>query len=101
MVYRLHTKCRLTSRRSVRRHLYEDALRRMQQRATAEMMRLRRSTLEHPFASLKYHIFGHPRFLLRGLVGAQTEINLASMVYNLKRMLNVLGGSKLREAMAG
>jgi hypothetical protein len=35
------------------------------------------------------------------LVGAQTEINLASMVYNLKRMLNVLGGSKLREAMAG
>src|SRR5437879_10022878 len=70
----------------------------MQQRATQEMMRLRRSTVEHPFASLKYHIFGHPRFLLRGLKGAQTEISLATMVYNLKRMLNVSGGS-LRAAL--
>jgi len=35
--------------------------------------RLRRSTVEHPFANLKYRIFGHPRFLLRGLRGAQTE----------------------------
>ena len=51
----------------------------------------RRSTVEQPFASLKYRIFGHPRFLLRGLVGAQTEISLPAMVYNLKRMLNVLG----------
>src|SRR5580692_1773032 len=42
-------------------------------------------------AALKYRIFGHPRFLLRGLAGAQTEINLATLVYNLKRMLNVLG----------
>jgi hypothetical protein len=29
--------------------------------------------VEHPFANLKYRIFGHPRFLLRGLRGAQTE----------------------------
>src|SRR5882724_3867185 len=39
----------------------------MLHRATPEMMRLRRSTVEHPFAALKYRIFGHPRFLLRGL----------------------------------
>jgi transposase len=37
----------------------------------------RRSIVEHPFANLKYRIFGHPRFLLRGLRGAQTEISLA------------------------
>ncbi len=72
----------------------------MQQRATPEMMRLRRSTVEHPFASLKYRIFGHPRFLLRGRKGAQTEISLAAMVSNLKRMLRVLGGSQLRVALA-
>jgi transposase len=71
----------------------------MQQRATAAMMRLRRSTVEHPFASLKYRSFGHPRFLLRGLKGAQTEISLAAMVYNLKRMRNVLGGARLRAAL--
>lgn len=73
----------------------------MQQRATPAAMRLRRSTVEHPFASLKYRIFGHPRFLLRGLQGAQSEISLATMVYNLKRMLNVLGANRLRAALAG
>jgi len=94
----LKMRCTNGRQRLVSRHLHEDAFQRMQQRATPEMMRLRRSTVEHPFASLKYHIFGHPRFLLRGLKGAQTEISLATMVYNLKRMLNVSGGS-LRAAL--
>jgi transposase len=56
--------------------------------------------VEHPFATLKYRIFGHPRFLLRGVGGAQTEISLATMVYNLKRMMNVLGGRKLVAELA-
>jgi hypothetical protein len=63
-------------------------------------MRLRKSIVEHPFATLKYRIFGHPRFLLRGLGGAQTEISLATMVYNLKRMQNVLGAQNLAAALA-
>jgi len=63
-------------------------------------MRLRGSTVEHTFATIKYRIFGHPRFLLRGTGGAQTEISLATMVYNLKRMLNVRGGSQFRNALA-
>jgi transposase len=58
-------------------------------------MRLRRSTVEHPFGTLKYRIFGHPRFLLRGLGGAQTEISLGTMAYNLKWMIKVLGASRL------
>jgi Transposase DDE domain len=72
----------------------------MQQRATPEVMRLRRSTVEHPFATLKYRIFGHPRFLLRELNGARTEMSLAVMVYNLKRMTKVLGASQLRAPLA-
>ena len=88
----LKNRCTQGKRRLVSRHLHEDALQRMQQRATPEMMRLRRSTVEHPFAALKYHIFGHPRFLLRGLQGAQAEISLATTVYNLKRMFNVWAG---------
>lgn len=89
-----------SAQRFVQRHFYEDALNRMQQRATPEAMRLRRSTVEHPFGTLKYRIFGHPRFLMRGLSGAQTEISLATMAYNLKRMLNVLGGGFLSRALA-
>jgi transposase len=73
----------------------------MQQRATPAMMRLRRSTVEHPFASLKYRIFGDARFLLRGLRGAQAEISLATMVYNLKRMMKILGGIRLQVTLAG
>jgi hypothetical protein len=72
----------------------------MQQCATAEAMRLRRSIAEHPFATLKYQIFGHPRFLLRGLKGAQTEISLGVMAYNLKRVVNILGARALSRRFA-
>jgi transposase len=95
----LKAQCTLASRRQVNRHRYEDAMERMQQRATPEAMRLRRSTVEHPFAALKYRILGHPRLLLRGLAGAQIEISLATAAYNLKRMINVMGGKKLAMAL--
>lgn len=95
----LKARCTTTAQRHVSRHLHEDALQRMQQRATPAMMRLRRSTVEHPFASLKYRIFGDGRFLLRGLTGAQSEISLATMVYNLKRMMKLVGGGSLVAAL--
>jgi transposase len=91
----LKSRCTTGSRRSVTRHLHDKALQRMQQRTTREVMQLRRSIVEHPFANLKYRIFEHPRFLLRGLRGAQTEISLAVAAYNLKRMRNILGGCRL------
>jgi transposase len=96
----LKRQCTAGAQRLLTRHLHEATLQGMNQRATPEMMRLRRSTVEHPFASLKYRIFGHPRFLLRGLKGAQTEISLATMVYNLKRMMNVRGANSLRTVLA-
>jgi hypothetical protein len=96
----MKARCTTASRRWTTRHLHDDALQRMQQRVTPTLMRLRRCTVEHPFAALKYRIFGHPRFLLRGVGGAQTEISLATMAYNLKRMMNVLGGQKLVAALA-
>jgi hypothetical protein len=97
----LKARCTLGPRRHVSRNLYEDAFQRLQQRTTAEVMRLRGSTVEHPFATIKYRIFGHPRFLLRGRAGAQIEISFATLAYNLKRMLNVLGGIQLRSALVG
>jgi transposase len=97
----LKSRCTPSPQRYVYIDLHDAALERMKQRATAAVMRLRRSTVEHPFATLKYRIFGHPRFLLRGVAGARTEISLGVMVYNLKRMTNVLGGAKLAAALAG
>jgi transposase len=96
----LKSRCTVGAQRMVSRHWHDEALHRMQQRATPEAMRLRRSTVEHPFATLKCHIFGHPRFLLRGRRGAQAEMSLAVIVYNLKRMMNVLGRPRLTAVLA-
>ena len=92
-------RCTRSPQRMLSRHMDDDALDRMHQRATPELMRLRRSTVEHPFGTLKYRIFGHPRLLLRGLSGARTEIGIATMVYNLKRMVNLLGASRMIQAL--
>lgn len=95
----LKSRCTQAPRRGFARHLYEDALNRMQERLTPEAMRLRRCTVEHPFATIKYRIFGHLRLLMRGLPGAKVEIGLTTMAYNLKRITNVLGATKLAEAV--
>jgi len=55
--------------------------------------------VEDPFAAIKRRIFGQSRFLLRGLARAQTEVSLATMVYNLKRMFNVLVGIQLQAVL--
>ncbi len=95
----LKNRCTTAPQRSIYLHLHEAALVRMNERATPAVMRLRRSIVEHPFATLKHRIFGHPRFLLRGVAGAMIEIGLGTMAYNLKRMMNVLGGAKLATLM--
>jgi transposase len=95
----LKSRCTQAPRRGLARHLYEDALNRMQERVTPEAMRLRRCTVEHPYATIKYRIFGHPRLLMRGLSGARVEIGIATMAYNLKRIMNVLGATKLTGAL--
>jgi DDE family transposase len=95
----LKHRCTASTARRVSRHMFEDALTRMNERATAAAMRLRRSVVEHPFATIKYRILSHPRLLLRGRTGANTELNLAVMAYNLKRMANVLGSARLTLAL--
>lgn len=96
----LKPQCTSTRRRFLQRHVHDGALQRMNARATKAAMRLRRCTVERPFSLLKYAIFGHPRFLLRGLGGAQTEISLATLAYNLKTMTNAIGAGKLRAALS-
>jgi Transposase DDE domain len=95
----LKSRCTPSPQRLVHLHLHEAALQRMLQRTTSAAMRLRPTTVAHPFATPNYQIFGYPRFLLSGEAGAQTEINLGTMAYNIKRMINVLGDCKLSTAL--
>jgi len=62
----MKSPCPSTSRRWITRHLHEGVLQRMKQRATVQLMRLRRCTVEKPFAVLKHVILGNARFLLFG-----------------------------------
>jgi hypothetical protein len=75
----MKNRCTSTSRRLITRHLHEGARQGMNQRATPELMRLRRCTAERPFAVLQHVILGNARFLLRGRNGAQIEISLATL----------------------
>lgn len=93
----LKPQCTRSTHRLVTRHFDENALERMHQRATPEAMRLRRTTVELAFADLKYKILGLPRLLLRGTRGAQAEMSIAVMAYNLKRMIKALGAQRLTQ----
>jgi hypothetical protein len=92
----MKSRCTSSSRRWITRHLHEGALQRMERRATKELMRLRRCTVERPFAVLKHVILANARFLLRGRDGAQIEISLATMAYNLKTIARLLAGPTWR-----
>lgn len=70
----------------------------MNERATPELMRLRRCTVERPFAELKERLFGR-RFLLRGLSGASCEMALGVMAFNLKRLMSLLGAVSLMQRL--
>jgi transposase len=92
----MKSACTTAKRRIVSRHWDEEPLQRMHDRATPDAMRLRRCTVERPFAELKERLFGR-RFLLRGLKGARCEMALAVMAFNLKRLKSLLGAATLIE----
>ncbi len=89
----LKPQCTEVTQRYVSRHEHEAAGELMQTRLALapEKMQERRSIVEHPYAILIYGIMGHARLLMRGLEGSGTEMALAVHVFNLKRVINILG----------
>jgi hypothetical protein len=87
----------------VTRHLYEHALQANSQRLDArpEMMAIRRQTVEHAFATIKHQILGNARLVMRGMKGAQAELGLAVLAYNLKRVFNMKGAAWMHQALQG
>jgi hypothetical protein len=95
-------RCTRSARRTVQRHWHEEAFGRMVRRLAAQpgMMAKRRSLAEHPFGQIKCWVMGDARLLLRGLGGARTEIALAILARNLKRVINILGTRHLIATLA-
>ena len=87
--------------RQVTRLVNEDALDRMAQRIAAEpeKLALRKELAEHPFGTLK-RPWNQGYWLLRGLSKVTAEGALSLLVYNMNRVMNVLGIPALMAALA-
>lgn len=85
----LKSRCTTSKRRSVTRHVHEEALDRMTERVASrpELMRLRRCSAEHPFGTMKRMMTG--RFLTRGIAGTSTEMALSVLAFNMIRSMNI------------
>lgn len=61
-------------------------------------IKLRGQLVEHPFGTLK-RAMGHGYFLTKGLEKVSAEMSLSVLVYNMKRVLNIVGVERLLEAV--
>ena len=96
----LKRQCTTAAKRTIVRSFHEDAREAMHRRAMSDRkwMKLRQSLAEHPFGTMKW-MMGYPRFLVRGLVKAKSELALGVLCYNLKRVINMLGVQQLLMAL--
>jgi len=93
----LRKQCtRNKANRTITREEHEHLMEAMAQRLKAqpEKIKLRKQLAEHPFGTLK-RWFGYTHFLLKGLVKVRAEWSLMTLVYNLKRVLNLVSFEKL------
>jgi hypothetical protein len=97
----LKTKCTTGPERRVSRWEHEAVLETVQARLDhhPEKMTMRRSTVEHPFGTIKCWM-GATHFLTKRLPKVATEMALNVLAYNIKRVMAILGVAGLLEAMA-
>jgi transposase len=88
----MKAQCTTSDYRRIRRWKHESVLDAMQERLDwrPEIMRIRRETAEHPFATIKLWM-GSTHFLMKTLTHVRTEMSLHVLAYNLKRLINMLG----------
>ncbi len=87
--------------RRLTRWIHEHVIDQMQQRMLAhpDKANKRKELVEHPFGTLK-HTMTHGYFLMRGLEKVSAEMSLSVLVYNMKRVINILGVKELINAVA-
>ena len=66
----------------------------------SDCMRIRGSTVEHPFGTIKSWL-GPTHFQMKRLDHVSTEMSLHVLSYNLKRMLQMFGVGPLMAAIKG
>lgn len=95
------SKCTQSKKgRVIFRWEHEDVLDDMRQRVEddKEVVKKRNCLCEHPFGTIKRG-FNQGYLLLKGLKKVGGEMGLTMLVYNIRRVINILGMSKLMESI--
>jgi hypothetical protein len=97
----LKAQCTNGPERRISRWEHEAVLEKVQARLdhNPDAMRVRRSTAEHPFGTIKCWM-GATHFLMTTLPKVATEMALNVLAYNMKRVIAIMGIGALLEAMA-
>jgi hypothetical protein len=93
-------QCTTGKQRRIKRWEHEDVIDAMQKRLDQmpDAMRIRRSTVEHAFGTLKQWM-GPNHFLTKGLKSVSAEMSLQVLAYDLKRTISILGVQPLLAAI--
>jgi transposase len=97
----IRSQCTSGQYRRISRWEHEQVLDEMQDRLdrAPDKMATRRSTVEHPFGTLKAWM-GATHFTTKTMKRVSTEMSLHVLAYNLKRAINILGCKQLIAAMS-
>jgi len=90
---KLKSKCTTSKEgRRIYRNNYKEIIETMQKRMkeNPSVSQQRKSIVEHPFGTLK-HTMGHGYFLMRGKEKVSAEMSMSVLVYNMKRVMNIVG----------
>jgi len=85
-------RCTTGKERRITRWEHEHLVDEMRDRMNREpaLMKLRRSTVEHPFGTIKAWM-GATHFRMRRLKNVRTEMAFHVLAYNIKRTINLIG----------
>lgn len=94
------SQCTTGVHRRVRRWEHEHVIDELDKRMAnaPEKMGTRRSTVEHPFGTIKSWM-GHTHFQMKTMPRVATEMSLHVLSYNLKRVMSILGVQNLIKAI--
>ena len=97
----MRTRCTTSSYRRITRWEHEHVLETMQMllHARPQAAVARRQTVEHVFGTLKSWL-GTTPLLTKTLPKVRTEISLAVLAYNMKRMIKIMGAQGMVRAIA-
>jgi transposase len=97
----LRPQCTISDFRKIARLANEEVVERAARRAEANrhLIQRRKEIVEHVFGTLRQ--WDHDNFLMRGLTKVRAEFSISCLVYNLRRVLNLVPLEKLMLALTG